>query len=126
MKKAIATILLVMTIESAQAAEMKYPQMYKQMLDAGHNVGKPYFQCDYTSKSCERGLIWNGHLRVFEMIDDADRTTVIGHGGCSWNVSGSWVCWNFDNGTYRGVINGSQKSGDMTVEDRYDWPRPIW
>jgi hypothetical protein len=127
MRPLIAALMLcaAASAPALSAEPAKYPLMYKQMMDAGRDVGRPYFECDYTSRACERGLIWYNHLRVFEMIDDTDRKTIIGHGGCTWSAR-SWVCWDFDKGTYRGVVNGGHREGNMTVEDKYDWPRPIW
>jgi hypothetical protein len=120
---AIAATAVTVTAHADTA--MKYPKMYEFMAQMGNVAGRPYFQCDYTGKMCERGRIWNGHNRVFEIISEEDRTTVIGHGGCTWSAS-SYVCWNFTTGTYWGFVNGADRSGDMTVEDQSNWPRPIW
>jgi hypothetical protein len=105
-----------------------YPQMYKFMTDMASNPltsARSYFNCDYTTKTCERGMAWRGY-RVFEAISDADRTTILGHGACHSNPSGSSVCWNFDKGVYAGVINGGSREGNMTAEDTYNWPLPAW
>jgi hypothetical protein len=108
---------------------VKYPKMYKFLTDTASNLfkgtGGAYFECNYTSKMCERGIAWRGE-RVFVMISDEDRTTVIGHGACHVNPNGSWVCWNFDTGIYVGVVNDSPQKGNMTVEDTYNWPLPSW
>ncbi|MBO0757004.1 MAG: hypothetical protein J2P54_14175 [Bradyrhizobiaceae bacterium] len=109
----------------------KYPQMYKFLVDMANNPltgARSYFNCDYTTKICERGQSWSSAAstyRVFEALSDADRTTVLGHGACL-DRGGSWVCWNFDKGVYSGDVNGSHHEGDMTVSDTYSWPRPIW
>jgi hypothetical protein len=107
---------------------MKYEQMYKFMLDTARDVqAGDYFNCDYTARTCERGFAWHGE-RVFELISDEDRKTVVGHGACHVNSGRweSWVCWNFDTGYYVGVVNGGKQDGQMTVSDTYNWPRPIW
>lgn len=138
MKIASVTILLALTIGSAQASEtaketIKYQNMYKFMTDMASDMrtsSHSYFECDYTIQSCERGRSWTlaspfVNWRVFEIVNDADRTTVIGHGACSIRATTS-LCWRFDDGFYTGVINGHRRDGIMTVEDHYDWPRPIW
>jgi hypothetical protein len=123
----IAAALLAATSAHAETT-MKYPQIYKFMIDTAASTDSDnYFRCDYTSKTCERGRAW-GSNRVFEMVSDDDRKTVIGHGACHVNGGRwtSWVCWNFDTGVYVGVINGGNDQGQMTVADTYNWPRPIW
>ena len=62
-------------------------------------------------------MTWRGE-RVFEMISDADRTTVIGHGACRINPNGSWVCWNFDKDVHVGVVNDARLERDPC--EKYD------
>jgi hypothetical protein len=117
---------LVAVASSPAKAEAKYPQVYKFMTNiAGQARGNAYFRCDYTSRTCERGQAWGMGNRVFEIVSDEDRKTVLGHGACHVNPD-SWVCWNLDTGYYVGVINATQREGEMKVDDKYDWPRPFW
>ena len=94
---------------------------------AGMSRAQEYFECSYTTKTCERGGRWfvqGQWWRIFALISDDDRTTVLAHGACASGAR-SWVCWNFTEGTYTGELNREHVSGDMDP-DFYSWPFPRW
>jgi hypothetical protein len=119
-----ATALALMTT-AANAADAR-PKLYASMVNYMQRLnGRSYSNCDYTSRTCRRGIVrdsWN----VFEQIDDNDRTTVLGHYACRdagpvgfgstapgsktpFYVARYSVCFDFDNG----VVKQIGDNGDL-------------
>jgi hypothetical protein len=75
------TVLITLWASSAGAAEMKLPYYYAyEMLN---NCMRPMFECDHSGKTCFRGMRdvdYDGF--VGDVLDDADRTTVLRHIHC--------------------------------------------
>jgi hypothetical protein len=81
---------------------MKFPNLYAydyariEYWGGGWSV--PHFECDYTSRTCYRGIIWKGRGRFAGVIlDDRDRTTVLKHIACWQNFRD---CNDYDNGIW--------------------------
>ena len=98
-------------------ANMKCPRGWARFSE-DHRVGQPYFECDYTTRTCERGFILRNE-RTFELLAE-DRQTVIGHYFCSsWRSSGykasSRTCIDFDRGQ---IVLGQQSAVRQTTRRR--------
>jgi hypothetical protein len=129
--KYLPIIAAALSFASAAHASTPHPQMYSFLVQAAayDADAREYFNCDYTTKACERGIAFKGVIgrwRVFEMIADADRKTVIGHAACM-DQEYEHACWNFTTGTVVQVIaspnplNRRTKTGDIPP-DRCSWP----
>jgi hypothetical protein len=125
-KLIIAALAACATITGAHASDLRYPLTYNFLMNMG---GQSYFTCNYTTKSCENGHWWrtpHEQWRVFEQIDDSDRTTVLAHGACFNPSNTHWVCWNFDTGQYKEAISGRPDfDGVLTGPDIANWPLSI-
>ena len=121
----IAAALAASIVTPAMAGE-PHPQTLKFL---SQFRGTEYFECSYTNKTCERGIYWgsNGMYttrhRLFELIDDTDRKTILAHGYCytEYHYGASWICFDLDHGTYnQETSDGRKSSGDMHP-DKYGW-----
>ena len=80
------------------------------------------FDCDYTSHTCERWVSPHPDWRVYELISDYDRRTVIGHGACGYGVcvdleTGEVTGWERQLAGFHAWINGPDGR-------RYPFPGP--
>jgi hypothetical protein len=122
MKKLLlaAACLAALCLPSQAEPQPKYPQIFGFMMDFGSQHGwEPYFECNYTSHTCEQGyrhansdhsVDW-----VFNSIDDGDRKTVVAHMTChrsSWD----WACVNLDTGRWSSTRTGQ---GSLRNPDIY-------
>jgi hypothetical protein len=123
MKKLIMTVALVLVMMPAAHADT-HPQMFKWYLDQAKKYdATEYFECNYTSRTCEHGYRWGSltYQRVFDMVDDQDRSKVIGHGACMWSAT-HWGCWNFTTGTYVEEVGDGRRLEGTLGADHYDQP----
>ena len=129
MKKLLlaAACLAALCLPSQAEPQLKYPQIFRFMMDFGSQHGwESYFECDYTSHTCEQGY---RHVEsfdrsvdwVFNSVDDSDRKTVVAHMTCHRSRS-DWACVNLDTGRWssRRTGQGSLRNPDTYA---YAWFR---
>jgi hypothetical protein len=92
MKTSSLAALLLLT-GSVSAAELQLPYTYA--FDMMTFCWQPVFECDYTSRTCFRGFGMPSNGFVGDVLDGADRTTVLRHIKC---MSGGKYCINLDSG----------------------------
>jgi hypothetical protein len=116
--------LAVVSATSPARAEMAFPKMYAFLYDIvqrSNHPNPPHFECDYTARECERGYTMRGGgWQVFELIDDKDRTTVLGHFACYINSVA--ICFNFDTGVRRITMNDGVYEMAIDGQDRAGQP----
>jgi len=102
---------------SASRMKLKYFWSYElksfERCNAQHpTICEAYFQCDYTSQTCQRGyrILGGQGLFLYELLAE-DRKTAIAHQFCR-SGSARGVCLNFDTGEARSY--GSYPGGSVT------------
>jgi hypothetical protein len=129
--------LIQRSCDFARQRDLARPMMARSMYQASETPGLPrrqdYFECSYTARICEKGWVFGrtgpDTIRLFDVIDDTDRTTVVGTGACRIfprvDRANGWICWNFTKGTWIAEINGRQRSGPMG-QDADGAPKPSY
>jgi len=85
MRKLIAATALILcaTVPALAEPVMKFPNAYKKRFAERYCVGaRPYFQCDYTTRTCMRGSVNFQGGFIGEILAE-DRSTVIAHVECT-------------------------------------------
>ena len=79
--------------------EWKCPNSWRIMTWGTYRNATPYFRCDFTTGTCERGVYKpiGRPGRLFELLDK-DRTTVIGHYHCGSDGVIGESCIDFERG----------------------------
>jgi hypothetical protein len=111
---------LIATLAPAKAdSQMKYPNWYAYHYAWVERVlgGRPYFECDFTSQICVKGVLTSGgprgDLAIFAgvILDARDRSTVLKHIAC-WQTFQD--CNDYGEGMWSYTTPNSKK---MTVAD---------
>jgi hypothetical protein len=91
--------------KSPSAGEMKLNNFWKYELQRWERCepkssprmcGEQYFDCNYTTKTCQRGYRYSGISFLFVVLDE-DRKTEISHLFCSFGTN-TQHCLSFDTG----------------------------
>jgi len=85
------TFVGLVGVAGAEEGDVKCPYAYDYHLNRVGHIAKPYFKCDFTSGTCERGFL-GPSWRLFELLAP-DRETIIAHYMCQGSR-----CQNFDTG----------------------------
>jgi hypothetical protein len=102
----------------AHAAEwMRYPKRFSYDVRemAGLRSAQPYERCNYNTRTCEQGLAVNG-FRIFVVLDGDDRSKVLQHTACTWNESGSSLCFIYETGESKLFNWGEWKVQSVATE----------
>lgn|SRR5437870_6086137 len=92
-KLIVAALILFATAPAVAEPVMKFPNAYKKRFAERYCLGgRPYFECDYTSRTCMRGSVNFQGGFIGEILAE-DRSTVIAHVECT-----GYICTNFDTG----------------------------
>jgi hypothetical protein len=95
-----------------------YPGFYEYYWRLFSCHGQPYFQCDYTRRTCKSGYNFGSGFAGVELAED--RTTVLAHGIC---LGGT--CFNVDTGAvvFKNGLSPNSGSGwfNYDVEQLEHW-----
>lgn len=117
LKKLLVLAVAAMISAPAHATEMKYPNFYAYSYLAMEQIGFPYFNCDYTSQVCIKGMTFGPNNSRFAgvILDGKDRKTILRHVACQQNMRD---CIDFDQGIWS--FNTSQHQ-PLTSSDMPTW-----
>jgi hypothetical protein len=121
----VAIVEVLLLAASASANEMRLKNFWNHAVKGFERVRapstwRPYFTCNYTNQTCQRGFRKDTGVFFYTVLDGKDRKNVLGHFFCVRFAYGNIEdCLNFDTGVVSKYFNniGWQDVFTVTKED---------